>query len=115
MTREDIEKAAKAEVENIVFYNICSEEIDNEESCMKKVEIVTKISVEVNLGGKPVNELLGEIADLCHDRLEYSTSKNEGCETLYEDGEYEDYRNDMEDRVSALEGVSCRILDLLED
>lgn len=32
MTKEDIEKAAKAEVENIVFYNICSEEIDNEES-----------------------------------------------------------------------------------
>ena len=82
---------------------------------MKKVEIVTKISVEVNLGGKPVNELLGEIADLCHDRLEYSTSKNKGCETLYEDGEYEDYRNDMEDRVSVLEGTLCCILDLLED
>ena len=32
MKKEYIEKAAKAEVENIVFYNICSEEIDNEES-----------------------------------------------------------------------------------
>lgn len=34
---------------------------------------------------------------------------------LYEDGEYEDYRNDMEDRVATLEGALCRILDLLED
>ena len=34
---------------------------------------------------------------------------------MYEDGEYEDYRNDMEDRVSVLEGAICRILDLLED
>lgn len=82
---------------------------------MKKVEIVTKTSVEVNLGGKPVNEFLGDIADICHTSLEYSTSKNEGCETLYEDSEYEDYRNDMEDRVSVLEGALCRILNLLED
>jgi hypothetical protein len=82
---------------------------------MKKVEIVTKTSVEVNLGGKPVNEFLGDITDICHTSLEYSTSKNEGCETLYEDGEYEDYRNDMEDRVSVLEGALCQILDLLED
>lgn len=82
---------------------------------MKKIEITTKTSIEVALGGKPVNELLGDIADICHTSLEYSTSKNEGCETLYEDQEYEDYRNDMEDRVSVLEGALCRILDLLED
>lgn len=82
---------------------------------MKRVEIVTKTSVEVNLGGKPVNEFLGDVADICHTSLEYSTSKNEGCETLYEDQEYEDYRNDMEDRISVLEGAICRILDLLED
>lgn len=82
---------------------------------MKKIEITTKTSIEVTLGGKPVNELLGDIADICHTSLEYSTSKNEGCETLYEDQEYEDYRNDMEDRVSVLEGTLCRILDLLED
>lgn len=47
--------------------------------------------------------------------LEYSTSKDEGCEMLYENNEYEDYRNDMEDRVSTLEGALCHILDLLED
>lgn len=82
---------------------------------MKKIEIKAKTSIEVTLGGKPVNELLGDIADICHTSLEYSTSKNEGCETLYEDQEYEDYRNDMEDRVSVLEGTLCRILDLLED
>ena len=82
---------------------------------MKKVEIVTKTSVEVNLGGKPVNELLGDIADICHTSLKYSTSKEQGCEMQYEDNEYEDYRNDMEDRVSVLEGALCRILDLLED
>ena len=82
---------------------------------MKKIEITTKTSIEVTLGGKPVNELLGDIADICHTSLEYSTSKNEGCETLYEDQEYEDYRNDMEDRVSVLESTLCCILDLLED
>lgn len=82
---------------------------------MKKVKVKIETSVETTIDGKPVNEILKEIADLCHDRLEYSTSKNEGCETLYEDGEYEDYRNDMEDRISVLEGTLCRILDLLED
>lgn len=50
---------------------------------MKRVEIVTKTSVEVNIGGKPVSELLGDIADICHTTLEYSTSKQEGCEMLY--------------------------------
>lgn len=82
---------------------------------MKQVKVKIETSVETTLGGKPVNVLLKEIADLCHERLEYSTSKNEGCETLYEDQEYEDYRNDMEDRVSVLEGALCQILDLLED
>lgn len=78
-----------------------------------KIKIET--SVEATLGDKPVNELLKDIAELCHERLQYSTSKNEGCEMMYEDGEYEDYRNDMEDRVSVLEGALCHILDLLED
>ena len=82
---------------------------------MKQVKVEIKTSVETTLGGKPVNELLKNIADLCHERLEYSTSKNEGCETLYEDGEYEDYRNDMEYRVETLEGTLCQILNLLED
>lgn len=67
------------------------------------------------LGDKPVNEFLGDVADICHTSLEYSTSKYEWCETLYENQEYEDYRNDMEDRVSVLEGALCRILGLLED
>lgn len=82
---------------------------------MKTVKVKIETIVETMLGDKSVNEILKEIADLCHERLEYSTSKNEGCETLYEDQEYEDYRNDMEDRVSVLEGALCRILDLLED
>lgn len=82
---------------------------------MKQVKVKIETTVETMLGGKPVNELLKDIADLCHERLEYSTSKSEGCETLYEDGEYEDYRNDMENRVATLEGALCRILDLLKD
>lgn len=82
---------------------------------MKQVKVKIETSVETMLCDKPVNELLGDIADICHTSLEYSTSKNEGCETLYEDQEYEDYRNDMEDRVSVLEGTLCRILNLLED
>lgn len=82
---------------------------------MKQVKIKIETSVEATLGDKPVNELLKDIAKLCHERLQYSTSKNEGCEMLYENGEYEDYRNDMADRVTVLEGAICRILDLLED
>lgn len=82
---------------------------------MKQVKVKIETTVETMLGDKPVNELLNDIADLCHERLEYSTSKQEECEILYEDGEYEDYRNDMEDRVSVLEGALCHILDLLED
>jgi hypothetical protein len=82
---------------------------------MKQVKVKIETIVETTIDGKPVNEILKDIADLCHERLEYSTSKNEGCETLYEDQEYEDYRNDMEDRVSVLEGTLCRILNLLED
>ncbi|MBU3807738.1 MAG: hypothetical protein H9802_04865, partial [Candidatus Phocaeicola faecipullorum] len=81
----------------------------------KQVKIKIETNVEATLGDKPVNELLKDIAKLCHERLQYSTSKNEGCEMLYEDQEYEDYRNDMEDRVSVLEGALCHILDLLED
>lgn len=79
---------------------------------MKRVKVKIETTVETMLGDKPVNELLGDIADICHTSLEYSTSKNEGCETLYEDQEYEDYRNDM---VSVLEGALCRIVELLED
>ena len=56
-----------------------------------------------------------DIADLCHKTLKYSTSKEKGCEMLYEDQEYEDYRNDMEDRVTTLEGAIYQILDLLEN
>ena len=59
---------------------------------MKQVKVKIETTVETMLGDKPVNELLGDIADICHTSLEYSTSKNEGCETLYKDQEYEDYR-----------------------
>jgi hypothetical protein len=82
---------------------------------MKKVETKISTTVEVTVGGKSVNEVLNNISSICHKSIEYSSSKNEGCETLYEDQEYEDYRIDMEDRVSVLEGALCRILDLLED
>ena len=82
---------------------------------MKQVKLKIETTVEAILGDKPVNELLKDITDLCHERLEYSTSKNDGCEMLYEDQEYEDYRNDMEDRVSVLEGALCQILDMLGD
>lgn len=82
---------------------------------MKQVKVKIETTVETMLGDKPVNELLGDIADICHTSLEYSTSKNEGCETLYEDVEIEDYKVDMEDRVATLESALCRILDLLED
>lgn len=62
---------------------------------MKQVKVKIETSVETMLGDKPVNELLKDIVNLCHERLKYSTSKDEGCEMLYEDGEYEDYRIDM--------------------
>lgn len=82
---------------------------------MKQIKVKIETTVETTLGGKPVNELLREIADLCHERLRYSTSKQEGCEALYEGNEYEDYRTDMDDRVTVLEGALCQILDLLDD
>jgi hypothetical protein len=82
---------------------------------MKQVKVKIETSVETMLGDKPVNELLKDIANLCHERLKYLTSKNEGCEMLYEDGEYEDYRIDMEDRVATLESALYQILDLLEN
>ena len=82
---------------------------------MKRVKVKIETTVETMLDDKPVNEFLVDVADICHTSLEYSTSKNEGCEMLYENGEYEDYRNDMKDRVSVLEGALCQILDLLED
>lgn len=82
---------------------------------MKPVKIKIETTVEATLGDKPVNDLLKDIADLCHKTLKYSTSKEKGCEMLYEDQEYEDYRNDMENRVTTLEGAIYQILDLLED
>lgn len=82
---------------------------------MKQVKLKIETNVEAMIDNKPVNELLREIADLCHERLEYSTSKSECCEMQYEDQEYEDYRVDMEDRVNVLEGALCRILDILGD
>ena len=82
---------------------------------MKQVKIKIETTVEVTLGDKPVNDFLKDIADLCHKTLKYSTSKEKGCEMLYEDQEYEDYRNDMEDRVTTLEGAIYQILDLLEN
>lgn len=82
---------------------------------MKRVKVKIETSVETMLGDKPVNEFLSDVADICHTSLEYSTSKKEGCEMLYENGEYEDYRNDMEDRVTTLESALYQILDLLED
>lgn len=82
---------------------------------MKQVKIKIETTVEATLGDKPINDLLKDIADLCHKTLKYSTSKEKGCEMLYEDQEYEDYRNDMEDRVTTLEGAIYQILDLLEN
>lgn len=82
---------------------------------MKQVKIKIETTVEATLGDKPVNDLLKDIADLCHKTLKYSTSKEKGCEMLYEDQEYEDYRNDMEDRVTTLEGAIYQILNLLEN
>ena len=82
---------------------------------MKQVKIKIETTVEATLGDKPVNDLLKDIADLCHKTLKYSTSKEKGCEMLYEDQEYEDYRNDMEDRVTTLEGAIYQILDVLEN
>lgn len=81
---------------------------------MKRVKIKIETSVEAMLGEKAVNDVLKDIGDLCYKSLKYSTSKEEGCETLYEDSEYEDYRCDMEDRVSTLEGTLRRILDMLD-
>lgn len=38
---------------------------------MKTVKVKIETIVETMLGDKSVNEILKEIADLCHERLEY--------------------------------------------
>ena len=40
---------------------------------MKQVKVKIETTVETMLGDKPVNEVLGDIADICHTSLEYST------------------------------------------
>lgn len=45
---------------------------------MKQVKVKIETSVETMLGDKPVNELLKDIANLCHERLKYLTSKMKG-------------------------------------
>lgn len=82
---------------------------------MKPIKVKIEINVETSIDGKPANELLQDIADLCHKRLDYSTSKEEECETLYEDNEYEALYEVMNNRISNLEGALGRILAILED
>lgn len=82
---------------------------------MKQVKVKIETAVETTLGGKPVNEILKDIVDLCHERLEYSTSKEKECEMLYEDNKYELVYDKMSDRASALEEALRRILTLLDD
>lgn len=82
---------------------------------MKQIKVKIETSVETTLGGRPVNELIRDIADLCREKLQYSTSKEEKCEMLYEDAQYEDYCNAMEERVSTLESTLSQILNILED
>lgn len=45
---------------------------------MKRVKVKIETTVETMLGDKPVNEFLGDVADICHTSLEYSTSKMKG-------------------------------------
>lgn len=82
---------------------------------MEQIKVKIETSVETTLGGRPVNELIRDIADLCREKLQYSTSKEEKCEMLYEDAQYEDYCNAMEERVSTLESALSQILNILED
>ena len=78
---------------------------------MKQVKVKVETIVETMIGDKPVNEVLGDIADICHTSLEYSTSKNEGCETLYEDQEYEDnYLQTCRSRSKIFKGRCYRSL-----
>lgn len=36
---------------------------------MKRVKVKIETSVETMLGGKPVNEFIGDVADICHTSL----------------------------------------------
>lgn len=47
---------------------------------MKQIKVKIETSVETILGGKPVNELLSDIAGLCHERLEYCPCQKKGGE-----------------------------------
>lgn len=82
---------------------------------MKHVKIKIETLAEAILGDQPINDVLHDISSNCHRWLEYSTSKNEECERLYEDQQYEELYSEMQNRISVLEGALCRILNLLED
>lgn len=81
---------------------------------MKSIKIKTQTTTEVLIGDKSVNEVLRDIINIGTEAFRYSNSKREGCEILFEDGEYEDYANDMENRVDVLEEAILKILNLID-
>lgn len=82
---------------------------------MKNVHFEIKTIVEAMIGQKTIDELLREVASICHEGLEETTSKTEFYESLYEKGKTDELYKELTDVVSTLEGKLCRILDLLGD
>lgn len=81
---------------------------------MKSIKIKIQTTTEVLIGNKSVNEVLRDIINIGTEAFGYSNSKKESCETLFEDGEYEDYANVMENRVDILEEAILKILNLID-
>ena len=74
-----------------------------------KPKITQKLEVDiVTDDGKDINDIIEEICEIAHDRLEMSSMFRQEVE---EDGEIESFETILE----RMEGGFCRILNLLKD
>ncbi len=80
---------------------------------MKKVEVITKTTTEVSLGGITVDNYLRQIANLCNDGIDVARSKDAEYETLYDAKEFKKACGVLETQIEYLEGALRQILDYL--
>lgn len=82
---------------------------------MYKEEIKTNLNVETFINGKPTNDVIEEICDICHSGLMDSTYENMEIDELIDDLKYEECIDKLMNKKELLESVLCRILNLLGD
>lgn len=78
---------------------------------MHSVELKTQIHTEAMLDGKPADSVLREVCDACHEGIESASVLHQDSENNPTLNTAKNWRNECE----TLEGILCRILDLLGD